>query len=197
MRLAAFLLTIALLAVTLVNPPYPREQWLQHSATAIILGWLASDLRRRRLSATGFMCVLAFTALHIIGARWLYSMVPYESWLAAVGLPSPQQTFGWTRNHYDRLVHLAFGLLAVRPLADLLRPRATPVVDAIVLVTAMGAVYEIFEWTLAVMMSPAAAEGYNGQQGDWFDPQKDLALALAGSLAAAPLVRQVQRIDRC
>ena len=205
MRVASLLLTVLVLAVSLIDGPYPREQWLQHSATALLLLGLAIDVKTRWLSPRGFACVVAFVWLHIIGARWVYSMVPYDAWLEAVGLPSTRELLGWRRNHYDRLVHFSFGVFAMKPLADLTSrvwpaavaaPDKSPprllgvpqaVLVALLAVTAFGAVYEIFEWLLAVVMSPEAAERYNGQQGDFFDAQKDLALALVGSLIVAPL----------
>ena len=56
---------------------------------------------------------------------------------------------------------------------------------AISAVAAASAVYEVFEWLLAVVAAPEYAEHYNGQQGDLWDGQKDMALAIAGSLIAA------------
>jgi putative membrane protein len=52
----------------------------------------------------------------------------------------------------------------------------------------LSKVYELAEWLIAIGLSPAAAENYNGQQGDPFDAQKDMALALVGSLLSSPLV---------
>lgn len=49
-------------------------------------------------------------------------------------------------------------------------------------VLSIGALYEMFEWTLTIGLSPEAADRYNGQQGDMFDAPKDMALALLGSL---------------
>ena len=45
--------------------------------------------------------------------------------------------------------------------------------------------YELFEWALTLVLSPEDAEGYNGQQGDMFDAQKDMALAMLGSTLIA------------
>lgn len=42
-------------------------------------------------------------------------------------------------------------------------------------------IYELFEWLLTIVMTPDAADNYNGQQGDMWDAQKDMALALVGS----------------
>ena len=52
-------------------------------------------------------------------------------------------------------------------------------------VLAIGAVYEILEWTISLLFAPAYAESYNGQQGDMWDPQKDLALAGVGAILMA------------
>jgi putative membrane protein len=52
-------------------------------------------------------------------------------------------------------------------------------------VAGVSAVYEVFEWALAVIAAPDFAEKYNGQQGDFWDAQKDMALAMAGSSIAA------------
>ena len=53
--------------------------------------------------------------LHVVGARWIYSNVPYDAWCAAALGGKPLDWFNWQRNHYDRFVHLAFGALMVLP----------------------------------------------------------------------------------
>ena len=55
-------------------------------------------------------------------------------------------------------------------------------------VFAVSAAYEIFEWFLAVVMDPAAADAYNGQQGDVFDSPKDMAMAGLGSIITAGMI---------
>lgn len=62
---------------------------------------------------------------------------------------------------------------------------------------ATSALYELFEWGVAVVMAPDAAEVYNGQQGDMWDPHKDMALATLGALVAVviQLVRRTPRHD--
>ncbi len=61
---------------------------------------------------------------------------------------------------------------------------------SVALVLAIGALYEIFEWQIAVLLAPSYAEAYNGQQGDVWDPQKDLALAGVGAAVSALLLRR-------
>ena len=48
-------------------------------------------------------------------------------------------------------------------------------------------IYELFEWLLTIIVSSEAANNYNGQQGDMWDAQKDMALALVGSSISAVL----------
>ena len=119
-------------------------------------------------------------------AHWTYSDVPYSSWLGGLGIDL-QDTLGSSRNMFDRLVHLAFGLLVVRPIVELESNyagvnRRLAYRLAILFVLASSAAYEIFEWTLAILISPEAAEAYNGQQGDVFDAQKDMWMATAGAI---------------
>jgi putative membrane protein len=127
--------------------------------------------------------------LHLIGARWIYSFVPYDEWAATLTGRSLSERFGWQRNHYDRLVHLCFGVLGVPPAVELLqqfgnmRPRGAALMG-VASVLALGGIYEVLEWQVAVIFSPAHAEAYNGQQGDLWDAQKDMALQGLGAIVA-------------
>lgn len=182
-----------LVPVSFIAAPYPDELVLQHVPTVLGILGLAVAMPWIRFSSVSFACVIGFLLLHIFGARWLYTFVPYDAWAVALTGTSLSDRFGWERNHYDRLVHLASGLLGVPPAAELLRRfgRMRPcgaAVTAVAWVLAIGAVYEVFEWQIAVTLAPEHAEAYNGQQGDVWDPQKDLALAWLGAAVAACLV---------
>ena len=139
----------SLLAVSLVRPNYPQEQWLQHPPTVIALAVLLWAARNQWFSNSAMTCLVVFIALHIVGARWIYSYVPYERWCNAVVGSGPYAWFGWTRNHYDRLVHVAFGPLLVLPLVEAgmrfgrLRFGGA-VVFALLAIASVSAVYEVF-----------------------------------------------------
>ncbi len=97
---------------------------------------------------------------------------------------------GWSRNHYDRLVHLAFGLLFVPPAVEVAADgragaEGRTAGSALSFVLSVSCLYEIFEWGLALTLAGDMAEDYNGQQGDMWDAQKDMALALLGALIAS------------
>lgn len=186
-RLVLIALTAVAIPLSFVAAPYPRELVLQHIPTLVGLVLLGVAVIRFRLSDVSFYCCLAFLWLHIIGARWIYSFVPYDAWSVAICGHAISDIFGWQRNHYDRLVHFASGLLGVPIFAEALRAFCrTNVRDSAILglacVLAVGAVYEVFEWQIAMQFSPEMAESYNGQQGDIWDAQKDLAMALLGGL---------------
>jgi putative membrane protein len=181
---------LSLLAVSLIRPPYPDEQWLQHLPTVASLVGLAVAARRSWFSTTAFAALAAMLALHIVGARWIYSFVPYDAWCQAIVGSGPRSWFGWDRNHYDRLVHLAFGLLMPLPIAEAAQrfggqSSVWALATALLAVATISAVYEVAEWLLAVIAAPDFAEAYNGQQGDMWDAQKDMALAIVGSVIAA------------
>jgi putative membrane protein len=64
-------------------------------------------------------------------------------------------------------------------------------------VAGVSAAYEVFEWALAVIAAPDFAEKYNGQQGDFWDAQKDMALAMAGSSLAVMIMVASHRYKPC
>lgn len=180
-------LLAALLLLAQIAQPYPEVALLQHIPTLVFL--LASPwlLRHWPLSTAALACIIAFLALHTLGGRYAYSNVPYDDWARALTGTTLSDAFGWTRNHYDRLVHFAFGALSVVPVAEIVRrwggltPRgATLAVLAWVL--AISCLYEMFEWLLTIVAAGATADRYNGQQGDIWDAQKDMALATLGAI---------------
>jgi putative membrane protein len=189
-------------------------------------------------SSMACACMFLYLILHVLGAHYTYSLVPYDEWsrivlgwfdtgamvtdgpaagagampAAAVVEPlsghaaagprgggmSINSLFGWERNHYDRLVHALFGVLMLLPCAELLEwsarlPRRWAVPLAISVLAALSHLYELIEWLFAITLSPEAAEAYNGQQGDPFDAQKDMALAFVGSLLSAMAVMMQAR----
>ena len=186
-------MTAAATSLSFLDAPYPKELVLQHIPTAVALGLLALLVIIAKPTWFSYVCLITFLWLHILGARWIYSFVPYDAFAEKFVGVSLSDYFGWERNHYDRLVHFASGLLGVAPASECLqrclglRPLGAALL-AICCVMAVGAVYEIVEWQIATIFSPAYAESYNGQQGDIWDPQKDMALAGFGALLAAGLL---------
>lgn len=177
-----------------IGAAYPPNTWLQVGPVIIGVGLAWWALRRWPMSDASVASASLFLLLHLLAAHWTYSDVPYDDWGRALGLEI-DAAFGFQRNMFDRLVHFVFGLCLARPLVELAirrcgLSRRLAMAAMVVAVLALSAVYEIFEWGLAVTLSPEAADEYNGQQGDAFDAQKDMALALVGSLVPLMLARR-------
>ncbi len=179
-----------LLLLVQIDQPYPATAWLHHLPTLLVLlaaPWL---LRRWPLSTAALGCAILFLALHTIGGRYTYSAVPYDHLARLLTGTSISEAFGFERNHYDRLVHLCYGLLAIVPVREALErhfgvsPRLALYI-ALESVLAVSALYEIFEWLLTLAAAGPTAAAYNGQQGDVWDAQKDMALAASGALLTA------------
>ena len=194
-RFALMALTTATVPFSFFVSVYPQELILQHLPTLVGLMLLTGVQVHFGMTWVSYACLITFLCLHIIGATWIYSFVPYDDVAEAFFGHSLSDIFGWHRNHYDRLVHLASGILGVPPASECLqrtcgmRPLGAAVM-AIATVLAIGAIYEVAEWQLAVNLSPTQSEAYNGQQGDIWDPQKDLALAWLGSVLSAIAIRR-------
>ena len=172
-----------------IRAPYPEEMYLQHSPTILVLIALPLTQRRWPISNGAFGCLVAFFLLHTLGARYIYSNVPYDRWLESLLGHDLSGSLGWSRNHYDRLVHFGFGLLWARPVYEIsVRhlgiPRRVAFYTVVEFLLAFSALYELFEWALTMVLSPQDASDYNGQQGDIWDAHKDVSFALVGALLA-------------
>lgn len=183
-----------MLALSQIGQPFPEIAWLHHLPTLVLLLSAPALLRRWPLSDGALVALVLFFALHTLGGRYTYSSVPYDEWARALTGGTPSDWFGWTRNHYDRLVHFAFGLLFYVPVREVARrhcgqSRGLAAIVSLGFVLSVGALYEIFEGLLTLAVAPEMADDYNGQQGDMWDAQKDMGLAFVGALLAAAWVR--------
>ena len=183
-------LLLAFLALVQIDSPYPETAWLHHVPTLVAILVAPRILARWPMSDGAVLAILLFLALHTLGGRYTYSNVPYDAWTRALFSGSLSEAFGWHRNHYDRLVHFGCGALFYAPVREAAmrhgrQGRAMAAALALGFVIAVGALYELFEWGLTMMVAPELADDYNGQQGDPWDAQKDMAIALLGALIAA------------
>lgn len=168
-----------------IAPSY-RQVWLLES----LLSFAAVPLfvwTHRRLRLTDLACTLlfAFFLLHAVGAHYSYSEVPYDRWVEALTGHSVD-LHGLRRNHYDRLVHLAYGLLVTPAAVEVLDAR-TPQrgvwrwIVPFALMLACSAGYEMLEWIAAEVFGGDLGQAYVGAQSDGWDAQKDMALAGLGA----------------
>jgi putative membrane protein len=192
--LQALLLWLGLLWLVTAIEPFNRRDWLLENLLVFVYGaLLVATWRRFAFSNLSYGLFGVFLSLHLVGAHYTYSEVPLGFWV--------QDALGLSRNHYDRLVHFAFGLLLAWPLRELLL-RAAGVREAwswlLTLVTVLGfsGFYEALEGIVAMVVSPELGMAYLGTQGDEWDAQKDTALAFSGALLAMLIAWGVQRRRR-
>lgn len=190
-----------LLAIALANvaQPYPELAPLQHIPTVIFTLSAPFLLRRWPIDSFAVAFLWIFLLLHTLGGRYIYSNVPYNDWwLALVGRPGTEMV-GGDRNAYDRLVHFMFGLLCTPVFAHIAirysacKKRLSWFL-AFAIIGLVSALYEVFEWLLTIVAAGDTADYYNGQQGDQWDAQKDMALAQLGSGIAIVLASIKSRL---
>jgi putative membrane protein len=180
--LSAFTVIWALLAVA---PRYREDWWLENLLTFICVPAAVLSYRRFQFSDRAYVQATLFAILHTIGSHYTYSEVPCGDWL--------REAFSLSRNHYDRLVHFAFGLLMLRPIRELTIRDPASMGPLAVSYLSFAAVacgslfYEILEWLVAAIVDPMAGTAYLGTQGDVWDSQKDMLCASVGALLASLL----------
>jgi putative membrane protein len=185
--------TCALLWLSTIGARFPQDQLILHIPTVIALIILLALAWKGCVGHVSFTMAILFWWIHIVGARYSYCEVPYNQWCIDCFGISLHEVAGFQRNHFDRLVHFLYGLLFTPMLVDLAR-RWISVNNVVihllsfVTISATSGYYEIFEWLLTLTDRPDRAERYVGMQGDPWDAQKDMALALVGALLASGIM---------
>lgn len=198
-------LSLAILATCIVIAsiqPLEFSSYLLHQiGTVLMIIALFICLKKIGLTLSSFVLYLGFLVIHVLGAHYLYSYVPYNEWLIQYLNFDLNQAMGWTRNMYDRLVHFAYGLL-LYPFFLRLFQIWFPTLSAKALffltvqfVMATSLIYEWIEWLLSIGLSPEEAENYNGQQGDMWDAHKDMLIATLGAIITG-LIMLFSRCDK-
>jgi putative membrane protein len=188
-------LVMAALVVSGIGP-YERGTWLLEVAPVLIgVPLLLATGRRFPLTPLLYRLIFVHALILILGGHYTYARVPLGFWV--------QDLLELSRNHYDRLGHLAQGFVPAILAREILL-RTSPLRHGrwlFALVTsvclAFSAFYELIEWWAAVI-GGAGAESFLGTQGDVWDTQWDMFLALIGALGAQLLLsrRHDRELDR-
>jgi putative membrane protein len=189
-KISALVLIILCVLISFIDPIFPKYQYLQHAGTLVIILPLIHDLKQKNMGLVSFFCLVLFALLHILGAYYIYSFVPYQEWFSWI-LNSETGFWITERNHFDRFVHFCFGLLFFPYTLEVIKGFSngkflSSLFIAFLSIQTFSMIYELFEWSLTFLMANGA-EDYNGQQGDSWDAHKDMALAMLGSLISACL----------
>lgn len=204
-RLIWFLgLLLPVLAWSGIGPHDRLTWWLEVGPVLVGVPLILAVRNRFPLSTLLLGLVWVHAVILIVGGHYTYARVPLGDWA--------MEWFGWTRNNYDKLGHLAQGfvpailtreiLLRTSPLRDRGDGRPSRWLGFLTVSVCLGfsAFYELLEW-LAAELSGEAAEAFLGTQGYVWDTQSDMAWALGGAILALVLLsrthdRSMTRVTR-
>jgi len=203
-RYPLILLTVfGLLFVAMGWAPSYRDAWLLENVLVFItVAMLVGTYRRLPLSNISYTCLFLFLALHEVGSHYTYSEVPYDEWARALFGQDLSGMFGLERNHFDRVVHLAYGVLITYPVREVFLRLANAAgfwgyLFPLLVVMSTSLLYELIEWGAAVIFGGDLGMAYLGTQGDIWDAHKDSLLATLGALFASVVIAIVHStVDR-
>ncbi len=195
---AKLLIILALWWLVWAYKPWFFSDWLLENAlTVVSVTYLIFTRNSFRLSNLSYTLIFIFLCFHTLGAHYTYAEVPYETWTHAVGF-SINNFFGFTRNHFDRLVHFLFGFLLAYPVREIFL-RVANVKGAwgyylpLDVVMSFSMLYELIEWAASILVGGDLGMAYLGTQGDIWDAHKDMGLASLGAFLAMTIVALVNR----
>jgi len=147
---------------------------------------LAATYRRFQFTTLCYTLIALHISLLCVGGHYTYAREPFFNWL--------REIFHWHRNHYDRLGHFAQGFVPAMIARELFvrlkilnRPRWMPFL-ILSICLAISAFYELIEWWTA-LLSGSASTAFLATQGDVWDTQADMLMALIGATSALILMR--------
>lgn len=183
--------------------PVDRPTWILENVLMFLLVIvLIASYKKFQLSRISYFCIFLFLCFHEIGSHYTYSLVPYNQWTESIFGSPLNDWFGWERNHYDRFLHLAYGLLFAYPIREIFI-RVAKVKGfwgyflPLDLTLSTSATYELIEWAAAIVFGGDVGTAYLGTQGDAWDAHKDMALAGLGALITMCVVAFINwRWDR-
>ena len=169
--------------------PADRTTWiLEVFPIFIAVPLLVATAKRFPLTPLAYRLIFVHALILMLGGHYTYAQVPLGFWM--------ERVFGFTRNHYDRIGHFAQGFVPAILTREILI-RRSPLVRGrwlffvvLSVCLAISACYEFIEWWSA-LLGGSAADAFLGTQGDPFDTQADMFMALVGAFAAQVLLARV------
>jgi putative membrane protein len=177
--------------------PYDRlTWWLEVAPVLIAVPVLLATFRRFPLTPLLYGLIALHALILMYGGHYTYARTPLGFWI--------QDLFDLSRNHYDRIGHLAQGFVpAIAAREILLRrsplgPRGWLPFLVVCVCLAISATYEFVEWWTA-LLAGGAAQDFLATQGDVWDTQWDMLLAACGAIASLAVLsplhdRQLARL---
>ena len=180
---------VVLLVWSGIHPHDRFTWWLEVAPIFIGVPALILLYPRLRLTPLVYTLIWVHCGILMLGGHYTYAQVPLGFWM--------EPWFGFTRNHYDRIGHLAQGFIPAM-LAREIFIRRSPLAGSrwlpfmvICFCLAFSAFYELVEFWTALAEGSAATD-FLGTQGDPWDTQWDMMLALIGAIVSLLLLSRVQ-----
>jgi putative membrane protein len=179
--------------------PYDRATWWMEVAPVLIaFPLLAASYHRLRLTDLLYVLILLHAIVLMVGGAYTYARVPFGFQL--------QDMLGLARNPYDRIGHFFQGFVPAMVAREILlrggyvKGGRMLAFLCLCVVMAISACYELIEWGAAVALGQGADE-FLGTQGDQWDTQSDMFMALIGGACALLLLsrwqdRQIAQLTR-
>jgi len=184
--IALLCIVVLVCVATVIDPPAGRLSWILEVGPGLAgMAVLIAVYRRFPMSHLVYYCVFFHVLILIYGGYYTYALTPLGNWA--------KEVFGLARNHYDRVGHLALGVFPAFVIREVLL-RKTPLQRGgwlyfivISIVLAVAAFWELLEWWVALIVASDVGQAFLGSQGDIWDAQWDMLLALIGAMVALPL----------
>ncbi len=179
--LGAYLILFIALSFNVLDRP---TWWVENATVWIIVGVLGILYWRGiRFSNTAYALMSVLIFLHTIGGHYTFAKVPFD-WVT--------DTFGFERNHFDRIAHFSVGFYAYAVAEwiltkNLVANRFILFTYPVFVIVTVAAGYELIEWIFAISTNPEAGIAYLGSQGDIWDAQKDMLADTLGAITAVVL----------
>ena len=189
LRLPGALLAMVIVVTiwSAIGPKDGPTWWLEAVPVLIAMPLLLWMFRKFPLTPLSYILVAVHSIILLIGAHYTYAEVPLGFWM--------QETFGFARNHYDRIGHVAQGFIPAILAREILL-RESPLGGAdfkpasrwlpflvVCFCLAFSAFYELIEWWTA-LIAGGGDIAFLGTQGDPWDAQWDMCLALIGAIVS-------------
>jgi putative membrane protein len=163
-----------------------KDWWIENILVILFMLVLIFGRKKIHFSNTALVFVFAFLFLHVYGAKMAYTKNEFGAFL--------QNTYHLQRNPYDRIVHFSFGFLLLFPFVELLKKRLANNENFVFLFANMGilclaTIFELIEWGVAAFTDKITGETYVATQGDPWDAQKDIILAVVGSMIVTTFLK--------
>jgi putative membrane protein len=181
-------LTVVLLVISGLHPYDRTTWWLEVAPVLIVFPVLWATHHQYPLTTLLYLLIFLHAIVLMVGGAYTYARVPLGFEIA--------EWFHLNRNPYDKIGHFMQGFVPALAAREILlrgvyvRGRKMLAFIVISIVLAISATYELIEWAAAMIMGQGADE-FLGTQGDPWDTQSDMLMALIGAITSLMLLSRI------